>query len=157
MKSLRSLFILAALCGIVALACGDDSSDDDDPGNGNEGPPPPSLVGVWAYQSVTIDGMPADLADVLDWVPGAIGAELQIVENSAFVYQEVDATGGQLWAELGFVFVNDAGEIDVNTQRNTDGEVDEMLTFVFTVTDETLTLRQVGSTLVFTLVKQPVG
>ena len=156
MKNLRSLLMLAALCGVVALACGDDSSEDDDPGNGNEGPPPPNLVGVWVYQSVTVDGAPADLGDTLDWVPGAVAAELQIVENSAFVYQEVDATGAQLWAELGFVFVNDAGEIDVNIQRNSDGDVDEMLTFVFTVTDDTLTLRQVGSALVFTLTRQPV-
>ena len=153
MSTLRTLIGLAALCGVFAIACGDDASSDDDLGN-EESPPPPSLVGVWVFQSVSIDGVPADLAEVLDWVSETATAELQILENSAFVYQEVDGNGAQLSAESGLVFVNDAGEVVLNFQRNNGGVVDEMrLSFVFTVTDDTLMLREVGGTLVFVLMR----
>lgn len=153
MSTLRTLIGLAALCGVFAIACADDASSDDDLGN-EESPPPPSLVGVWVFQSVSIDGVPADLAEVLDWVSGTAAAELQILENSAFVYQEVDGDGAQLSAESGFVFVNDAGEVDLNFQRDNDGVVDEMrLSFVFTVSDDTLMLREVGGTLVLLLMR----
>ena len=153
MSTLRTLIGLAALCGVFAIACGDVASSDDDLGN-EESPPLPSLVGVWVFQSVSIDGVPADLAEVLDWVSETAAAELQILENSAFVYQEVDGNGAQLSAESGFVFVNDAGEVDLNFQRDNDGVVDEMrLSFVFTVTDDTLMLREVGGTLVFVLMR----
>ena len=156
MSKLRALIGLLALCAVFAIACGDDASDDDDPGNG-EGPPPPSLVGVWVFQSVSIDGMPGDLANVLDWVSGTAAAELQVLENSAFVYQEVDGNGVQLSAESGFVFVNDAGEVDLNVQSNEDGVVDQMLSFLFIITDDTLMLREVGGTLVFVLMRAPDG
>ena len=153
MSKLRTLTGLAALCGLFAIACGDGASDDG-PGNG-AGLPPPSLVGVWVFQSVNLDGMPADLANVLDWVPGTAAAELQILENGAFVYQEVDSSGAQLSAESGFVLVNDAGEVDLTVQRDEDGVVDGMLSFRFTVTDDTLMLHEVGSTLVFMLMRAP--
>ena len=153
MSTLRTLIGLTALCGVFAIACGDDASSDDDLGN-EESPPPPSLVDVWVFQSVSIDGVPADLAEVLDWVSETATAELQILENSAFVYQEVDGHGAQLSAESGLVFVNDAGEVVLNFQRNNGGVVDEMrLSFVFTITDDTLMLREVGGTLVFVLMR----
>ena len=154
MSKVRALIGLAALCGVFAIACGDDTSDCEDRRTG-EGAPPQSLVGVWVFRSVSIDGMPADLANVLDWAPGTAAAELQVLENSAFVYQEIDSDGAQLSAESGFVFVNDAGEVTLNVQRDDDGPIDQTLSFVFTVTDDTLMLREVGGTLVFVLTRAP--
>ena len=104
---------------------------------------------------MTVDGMPASLAEVLDWVPGAVAAEIQILENGAFVYQEVDPSGGQLWFESGFVFFNDAGEVDVNSQENSEGTASDMSIFTFTESGDTLTLRLVGGApvVVFVLVR----
>lgn len=94
--------------------------------------------------------MPVDLAAVLDWVPGTAAAELQILANG-FVYQEVDRNGVQLAAESGGVLVNEASTIDLNVARSGGGVSYETRSFLFTVTDDTLMLREVGGTLVFTL------
>ncbi|MEM7436408.1 MAG: hypothetical protein AAF436_14720 [Myxococcota bacterium] len=155
-ESWRRLAILAIACVTLALGCGD--SEDAGPTGGTggqEGPPPASLVGVWTYDSVTVDGAPASLADVLDWVPGAVAAEIQLLETSAYVYQEVDANGAQLWFESGFVFFNDAGEVDVNSLMDSEGEVSETSTFTYTESGDALTLTSVGGppTVVFVLVR----
>lgn len=149
----RSLSLAACLA--FALSCGgtSDGSDDDDDVDGT---PPASLVGRWSYDSVTVGGTPQALGDVLDWVPGAVAARLQVLANGAFVYEEVNAQGGQLWAESGFVFVVE-NEVDVNVEFTTDGSVDEMTTLTFMVSDDTLTLIE-GSgeaRVVFTLSRLP--
>jgi hypothetical protein len=110
---------------------------------------------VWTYQSVTVNGASANLADFLDWVAGAVAAELQILESGAFVYHEVDGNGAQLWFESGFVFFNDAGEVDVNVQQDGSGMVSRMSTFTYVISDDALTLSQVGGMdmVVFTLVR----
>lgn len=151
MLKLRTLIPLAAICGVFAIACGDSASDDD--AVSGEAPPP-TLVGVWVFQSASIDGMAADLANVLDWAAGTAAAELRILDDGAFVYQEVDDNGAQLSAEYGLVLVSDAGEVDLNVRTGNDA-FDRMLSFLFTATDDTLMLREVGGTLVFTLVRVP--
>lgn len=117
-----------------------------------DGKPPAAMVGTWTFQSVTVDSAAADLATVMDWVPGTIAARINVQANGAYVYEEVDAGGGQLWFESGFLFV-DAGEIDINVQLDSSGPVNEMTVATFTLTGGTLTLQQVeqGSTIVFTL------
>ena len=153
MQAFRLLSVLFAGSVLLALGCGSETPSDEDPMV--EGPPPANLVGVWTYQSVTVNGTPSSLADVLEWVPGAVRAELQLFESSAFAYQEVNESGAQLWSESGFVFFNDAGEVDVNVQMNSDGPADEMSTFTYTASGDTLTLSQVGGAdaVVFTLVR----
>jgi hypothetical protein len=88
-------------------------------------------------------------------VPGAVAAELQILGSGTFVYQEVDGTGAQLWFESGFVFFNDAGEVDVNVQQDVSGMVSRMSSFTYAISNDTLTLGQVGGAdlVVFTLVR----
>ena len=144
------------MLGLLALGCGDTAEDENSGGEGGDGRPSADLVGIWTYQSATVDDAPASLTEVLDWVPGAVAAEIEILESSAFVYQEVDARGAQLWFETGFVFFNDAGEVDINIQSNSEGQVSEMLTFTFTLDEEILTLRSVGRSPVvaFTLAKK---
>ncbi|MEM7137541.1 MAG: hypothetical protein AAF500_13225 [Myxococcota bacterium] len=155
-KVCQRLAIAAIACAALAVGCGDSEDAGSTGGTGGEeGPPPASLVGVWTYNSVTVDGAPASLADILEWVPGAVAAEIQLLETSAYVYQEVDANGGQLWFESGFVFFNDAGEVDVNAQMDSDGPLSETLTFTYVESADTLTLTSVGGgpTVVFVLVR----
>ena len=145
---------------LLALACSDDSNGaavnnndtNNDNGDGDgDGSPPAALVGTWDYQSVMVDGTAADLGTVLDWVPGAVAADVIIQPNGAYVYQEVNSMGGQLYFENGFVFVN-GNEVDINTQGNSDGAVDEMVVAMFLVDGDTLTLTltEDGMTVVFT-------
>ena len=153
MSRFRALVIPAALFGLLALGCGGEAAGEEGPMG--EGPPPANAVGVWTYQSVTVNGASANLADVLEWVPGAVAAEPQILESGAFVYQEVDGNGAQLWLESGFMFFNDAGEVDVNVQQDGNGMVSRMSTFTYVISNDTLTLSQVGGAemVVFTLVR----
>ncbi len=150
----RMTFLPAYILMLLLLvpACGSDD-DEDAMGTADEGKPPAEMVGTWIYQSVTVDGTAASLATVLDWVANAVEARITVQANSAYFYEEVNAAGGQLWSESGFVFVNDAGEIDINMQQNSDGSVNEMSTFDFNLSGSTLTLQEVdqGMTIVFTL------
>lgn len=144
---------------LLAFACSDDSNggnnNNTNSNNNGDGNPPAALVGTWDYQSVTVDGVAADVGTVLDWVPGAVAADLTVQANGAYSYQEVNATGGQLWFEIGFVFI-DGNEVDINVQSDSDGPVNEMVVATFMIDGDTLTLTAVedGVTVVFTLVRR---
>ncbi|MEM8606095.1 MAG: hypothetical protein AAGF92_03270 [Myxococcota bacterium] len=142
MQKFRSRFAALILFCTLSTACGDgaDEADDDDEG----GPPPPALVGTWTYQSVTVDETLASLGEVLDWVPDAVEARLQLLENGAFVYEEVNAQGGQLFAESGFVVVT-VDEVGRGTiEFNVDG-VETPASFML-VTDDSLVLTERAGT-----------
>ncbi|MEM7436342.1 MAG: hypothetical protein AAF436_14375 [Myxococcota bacterium] len=150
-SKLLAVIGLAALFGVIATGCGDDAN-----GGGadhGEAPLPKSLVGAWVFHSVHADGMPADLRGMLEWDPGTAVAELLILEDGSFVYREVDGNGVELAAESGVVSVREADEIDLIVQRGSAGPADGMLSFLFAVADDTLTLRETGGSLVFTLLK----
>jgi hypothetical protein len=65
-------------------------------------------------------------------------------------------TGGQLWFEVGFVFV-EGGEIDINVIEDPDGPVNETSFLTYTLVGDTLTLTEVdmGTTVVFSLARKP--
>lgn len=152
MVGARTLAMWIVLLGLLVLACG---NDDENPTDATgDGKPPAAMVGTWTYQAVSVDGGPAILSDVMEWTTGAVEARLHIQSNSAFVYEEVNASGGQLWAESGFVFI-DGGEIDINVQSNSDGPANETTRYAFTLNSDTLTLTIVdqGMTYVFILTK----
>lgn len=152
----RGKLLLVILFGSILFlaACKEDGESGDPTGTGNGGKPPPEMVGSWVYESVTVDGSAATLAAVMDWTAGAVEARLHVQASSAYVYEEVNAMGGQLWAESGFIFI-DGDELDVNVQFDSDGPTNEMIRMGFTLATDTLTLRQdeAGSTLEFTLTK----
>lgn len=145
-----------AVLGICLLAlgfapgCGDEDDVDDGPNGPGSGAPPPDMVGTWRYQSVTVNGAPANLSDVLGWVAGAVAADLSIQTNSAHVYQEVNAGGGQLWFESGFIFI-DGTELDINIQQDTDGSRSDTIRYAWTLSSGVLTLELLGQATVFTL------
>ena len=143
---------------LLAFACSDDSNgsnSNNNTDNSGDGSPPATLVGTWDFQSVTVDNAPDDLATVLELVPGAVAADITIQANGAYVYQEVNTMGGQLYFEIGFVFIN-GSEVDINVQNTSDGPVEEMVVASFLVDGDTLTLTltEDGMTIVFALVRR---
>lgn len=149
----KYLPLVFLICGLLVLGCGDDDDDDNgDPTGNNDGHPPAAMVGVWVFQSVTVNGVAGSLAAVLEWNPDTVGAEIQILTNSTYIYQEVDTNGGQLWFESGFVYV-DGNEIDINVLQDQDGPVNETAFLTFTLVGGVLTLTEVdeGTPIVFTL------
>ena len=147
------LLIAAANLG----ACGGNAADDDgDPMGPGTGPPPAEMVGTWAYQSASIGGAPVSLATALTWVPDTASARLHIQSNSAYVYEEVNATGGQLWFESGFVFI-DGVEMDINAQLRSDGTVMETRRVGWMLVGDSLTLTRLtgADRVVFELSRVP--
>jgi len=144
--------MLLLLATMLAFGCGDD--DEDDATGPGSGKPPAGMIGSWTFDSVTVDGTLDTLASVLEWKPAAVGARMDIQANSAYVYDEVDAGGGQIWFESGFVFV-DGSEIDINTLLDGDGAVNETSFLTFTLGTDVMTLREVymGKTNVFFMSK----
>ena len=148
--------ILPLLLVTVALAaCGEggptDGEDDEELGH-----PPAAMVASWTYQSVTENGSPASLADVLDWDPAATAARVHVQANGAYVYEEVNSAGGQLSAESGWIFVDEEGPtIEFHIQLTDAGVVDQRFTVVYGLSGSTMTLTQsvTGSTIVFNLTK----
>ena len=154
-KNLALIFLLA---GLLILGCGsdDDDGDNGDPTGNEDGHPPTAMLGTWVFQSVAVDGVVASLADVLEWLPETVGAEINIQTIGTYVYQEVNASGGQLWWESGFVYVS-GNEIDINVLQDGDGPVNETSYLTFTLESGTLTLTETdeGATIVFTLTMEP--
>ncbi len=119
-----------------------------------EGPPPAVLVGVWTFQSVTLNGSSATLASVLGWNSATVLARVTVESNGAYIYEEVDSSGGQLAFESGFVLVT-GNSIEINITLNNSGTVNESTTATYTLNGNTLMLQEValGITAVFTLTK----
>ena len=151
---LRKLFLIcvALSFALAFAACSEDDDDDGDPTGNGGGKPPAEMLGNWTYQAVTIDGNPASLATVLDWVPSAVRAEIFFRDDGAYLYQEVLANGGQLWWEAGFVFI-DGTELDINLLNDQDGTASGTTRMAWSIDMGTLTLTKTsGATVtVFTL------
>jgi len=150
MLNTRTFAMLLLLLALLVVGCSDE--DDEDPAGVGDGKPPAAMVGSWTFQSVTVNGTAADLATVMEWKSGAVAAKFHVQTNSAYVYEEVDTRGGQLWWESGFVFI-DGNEMDINVQQNGDGPVSEMVRAGWTLGGGELKLTEVvgSDTLVFTL------
>ena len=151
----KALVCCLLVAGLILVGCSDDEDDDPtDPAGGGE--PPAEMVGSWVIQSVTVNGAPGVLADVLEWQPATVAAKFHIQTNSAYVYEEVNASGGQLWYENGWVYV-DGNEIDLNVLADSDGPVNETSFLTFTLGGGEMTFQEVdmGTTLVFTMTLEP--
>lgn len=154
MTTLRSLLAILLLGSLLALGCGDEDSGPT--GNDNAGHPPASMVDSWVFQSVMVDSAPASLADVLDWVAGAVQAKIHIQANGAYTYEEVNVSGGQLWYETGYAIV-EGESLELNATEDSDGPTDETSLFTYTLVADTLTVStdDAGSVVDFRLQRLP--
>ncbi len=145
MNRAKTLVGCVLLCGLLLVGCSGD--EDDEPGNGN---PPAALVGTWMFESVTVNGAPQALGDVLDWQAGTVAASMSIRSQGGYGISEVDAGGQLTHAEGGFVYV-DGNEMDLNNIAP-DGTT-ETISGTYTLSGDTLIFTTVedGDTIAITL------
>lgn len=130
------------LATLLLWSCSNE--DKDNPVDEASGHPPALMVATWIFNSVTVDGATAPLDSVMEWLTQTVQAKLHIQANSAYVFEEVNGSGGQLWFESGFVFI-DGVFIDVNAQLDSDGTANETTRWSFTVDDSVFTLARIDS------------
>ncbi|MDH3727840.1 MAG: hypothetical protein OER77_09945 [Myxococcales bacterium] len=121
------------LFGLLLVGCSGD--EDDEPGSGN---PPAALLGTWVFESVTVNGAPQALGDVLDWQVGTVAASMNILSNGALSISEVDAGGQQTHFEKGFVYV-DGNEMELNILALDLLTIEETISGTYTLSGSTLT------------------
>ena len=144
--------LLVLLTGLVA--CEETTA----PGEDEEelGHPPAAMVASWTFQSVTENGSAAQLSDALEWLTGTVEARLHIQANGPYVYEEVDTNGGQLFAESGWVFVDEEGPtIEFHALQDSEGPVNEETTVFYTLSGNSMTLEQTvgASTFIYSLTR----
>ena len=153
-RTLR-LWTAILLTGLLVLGCG--GSDDDDGGTAGPtgGHPPAEMVDSWEYSSVRVNGTPASLATVMDWVADAVSARAHVLRSDGtYLYEEVNAGGGQLYADTGFVFI-DGDEMDINFLADNGIDIEETIRVGWTLVGDVLTWTQTegSDTFVFTLTR----
>jgi len=149
---IQRVSVIGFLCFFILFHCS--SSEDDNSTGPEQGHPPAEMIDTWIYRMVTVDSVPASLSNVMDWVPDAVEARFHIVNDiGSYVYEEVNLAGGQLFAESGFVYIED-NRIDINKLQDGQGNpLDETIFLTFELVEDTLTLRELdeGTELIFTL------
>jgi len=122
-----------------------------EPENGH---PAPEMIDTWIYQMVTADSVPVSMPLIMNWVPDAVQARFHIVNDiGSYVYEEVNLAGGQLFAESGFVYIEN-DKIDINKLQDNQGNpLDETLSFTFELVADTLTFKEIddGTIIIYTL------
>lgn len=143
-------------CFIILLTIFSCSSEDENSAGPDDGHPPTEMIDTWIYQSVTVDGVPSNLGVVMEWDPNAVEARFHIINDiGSYSYEEVNAVGGQLYGESGFVYV-EGNEIDINKLQDGQGNpIDETNYMTYTLVIDTLTLQEndAGSIFIYTLLR----
>jgi hypothetical protein len=142
--------LLSAL--VLLVACGGSATDEGD--DDETGHPPAAMVGLWIFQSATVNGTPTPLADALEWDPATTAARFNIQAMGGYQYEEVNSAGAQIWSEFGWIFVDqEGGTIEVNVQGDSDGTTSDQFDLGYTLGGGVLTFELVegSTTSVFTL------
>jgi len=147
MNRAETLVGCVLLCGLLLVGCS--GGEEDEPGSGN---PPAALVGTWVFESVTVNGAPQALGDVLDWQAGTVAASMTIRGNGGYSISEVDARGQQTHFENGFVYV-DGNEMDLNILASDGVTIEETIPGTYTLSGDTLIFTTVedGDAIAITL------
>jgi len=120
MKSRAIYIVLPALViSLIIAACGD---KDKNP-TGSQNSIPSELLGVWIYQSATINGVPISLALILGWEVGTVSARFTVGEDGSFVNEELNANNEVVWTENGTLAVTGDSAIIAVTSNN-NGPID---------------------------------
>lgn len=100
-RSVLSLFVVVLLS---VTGCKKDSGPANNTG-GTSGTPPPQLVGVWIAQSATVNGSPTALGIVLQWEAGVVSAQVSVMANGSYKYDELDASNQVVYTQSGTIAV----------------------------------------------------
>ena len=92
---MRSTLLIALVAGLVLVvsSCKKDSS--------NPAGTAVSINGTWTITSATVNGQPADPAQIFEFVPGAVSARFTFAANGSFTYEEKDAQGNTVYQQTG--------------------------------------------------------
>ena len=107
---------LVLVIALLAAGC----KKDDEPAGPIEGAPPAELVGTWRMSSATVDGQPADLAEILQWADNSVSAEFSVQTSGLYTYRESDAQGVPTFLAAGTITVSENNfTISVTTANGT--------------------------------------
>jgi hypothetical protein len=96
---MKQLFVLCvAASALVISGCKKDSTNPATTQN--------QLAGTWNPQSATVNGTATSVAQVLNWVNGAVAARLTINANATFTYSELDGANVVVYSNSGTYAIN---------------------------------------------------
>jgi hypothetical protein len=153
MNNSKSLLIFIAIVSLMlAAGCGKDDNNPTDPGDSV----PSELVDTWLYQSVTLNGVPWSLGQLLGWDPGTVAARFTVGSDESFVYEELDTDSAVVWTEWG-TFTVDGNSATITRTENDDGPINppETRSGTWAVNGDTLSLNTIeqGVTAAFIAVR----
>jgi len=142
--------VFSMLLAVLLVGCKDDKSTNGDDELDSQ------YVGTWIFQSATINGDMASLADVMEWTEGTVVAMLMIESDGDCIYQENDQYGNSLWNSFG-TFEVSGTDFTLTFTSDSDGDLNpaDVATGTVSVSSTTMTITttEEGSTIVFTLAK----
>ncbi|NOG45750.1 MAG: hypothetical protein HND50_10975 [Calditrichaeota bacterium] len=140
---------------LVFFSCSE--STDNSTESEGEGKPLTEMVGTWIFSSVTVDGNQDSLGTVMGWDEYAVEARFHIYENGAYAFEQVDISGGQLWSESGFIYVDEnENEMDINVQQVNGTPVTETVAVTYILIEDTFTVteNEEGTLITYTLTRK---
>jgi len=103
---------LLLLAAILLITAGCDGDDDNTVSDVND------LFGTWVQESVTINGVGADLADVLEWDEETVAGYLALYNDYTYEAKEVNASDSNLYLETGTFDIDDSWLIVTASTEN---------------------------------------
>ncbi len=139
----RFAFLVAGLA-LVLASCKKDSTNP-------AGAATTSITGTWTITSATVNGQPADPAQIFEYVQGAVSARFIFGANGAFTYEERDAQGNVLYTETGTFSISGQSVTVTITHSNGQPLQQPIViagSFVITGNQMTFTTQMQGNTVV---------
>lgn len=147
MHPLRLASLVCALA-LVLAACKKDSS--------NPTGTTLSINGTWTITGATVNGTPANPADIFEFVQGAETARFAFGSNGTFTYTELDAQGNVLFTQTG-TFVVQGNNVTVTITHANGQQLPQPIiiagTFAISGNTLTFTTNIQGSTVVLTFLR----
>ena len=152
MHPLRSTTILVLILALGALQC----KKDEDPVT-PAATLPAEMVGTWVFQSITVNGAPANPADYFPLEQGTVGIEVDLRADGSFDWREYDAQDNITGTAQGTVTVSgNSVSMTITVVNGAPVPPQVMFTGAYAISGTTMTLtaQLEGNTLVLTLAKK---
>jgi hypothetical protein len=115
--------------------------DEDSPTTPGSAGVPAALVGTWTLQSATLNGQPADLATLFNWVEGTESATLRLDANGAYTYTELSGAAQPLFSNAGTITVTGSNfTVSVTSENGQPLQTPEGFGGTWAVSGNTVTL-----------------